>query len=89
MQKASPKASEGAPKASEGAPKASEGAPKEKKLALIIRCHGIITINESTPEDIRRLEAANAAVRAARTVQEMHVANQHANRAEQVFFLKK
>lgn len=82
MQKASPKASE-------GAPKASEGAPKEKKLALIIRCHGIITINESTPEDIRRLEAANAAVHAARTLQEMHAANQDANRAEQVFFFKK
>jgi hypothetical protein len=67
--------------------KASE--PKEKKLALIIRCHGIITINKPTPEDIRQLEAANAAVYSARTVEEMRAANERANRAEQVFFFKK
>ena len=69
--------------------KASEGEPKEKKLAIIIRSHGIILTNKSSPKDIADLNAANAAVLAARTVQEMSAANEHANRAEQVYFFKK
>ena len=69
--------------------KASEGAPKEKKLAIIIRSHGMIITKQSSPEDIAELNAANAAVLAARTVQEMSAANEHANRAEQVYFFKK
>jgi hypothetical protein len=69
--------------------KTSQASPPEKKLAIIIRSHGIILTNESSPEDIADLNAAYDAMEAASTTKEKMDATANAKKVEQTVFFKK